>query len=917
MIDAKCKMYFFVADGVGEWFNCQFCALIFSVYDELKAHTFSHFNTKTCSVCNIHLIQICTDWFELHSTSNCHNNNHIHTFNANNGGEPMMMMIKQEPPPNLEADHLDDLLNVKTDVDLSDFGDIFAANLNTGIETNENQDSNPTFPHHSNSNYPSFDDSKYSYEAIHFVETGNSMNVFPRKKRSKGFQCQFCEKIFVSRFRLDCHIQSHHDMQNQTKCKHCHRSFQSFVRLDKHLRQCVRNNRKRAYLKAHPHRPAGNFICDICGSTLKKFRTLIDHMNEKHSSKCSFKCRICGRLYPSRYYLTKHLNRHKQVFSERNDSVIGDLDEDLMERKKYIRVHPHRPQANFTCDICGKAISRFELLEEHMSTSHSAADSFQCRLCGRVYPNRYYLNKHTARHRLNNANDVEEMAEDLDKGLMERNKYNRSDPVTRKIGLTCNECGRVFKHHYLLLEHKSSRHSGKSRFPCRKCGRFYPNRYYLTKHLKRHEEAEQMGVPEEQLFGDLDDGLMERNKYIRPEPNEKEKTEFECQECGIVFKKFFLLTEHKRAKHSDENGFPCRKCGRSYPNRYYLAKHLKRHENETETEMITVDDNESLDKIDLIEDSLVGEEKNVIERMHSAQDHPHQPKSEFICESCGLVYQRYELLKEHMISNHSSKASFMCHICNRLYPNRQHLAKHMKRHLSQPKDEDDNFDKDLVKRCKYIKVHPHRPTSNLTCDICKKVLSSYYSMKEHMRSRHSRKAKVKHACSKCKKLFVSKKRLKKHKETKHSDLPAEAVKSKIEKKHICSVCGRLFPDKSKMIAHEKTHFGIMTSCEICNKTFLHKNYLRKHIKSVHARERPFSCNIDGCEWTFAYPQCLKRHQARRHGMVTNRNACPICSKEFPESTYHLKRHLKAHANNTAKEYIPEQKPQPEASPLSK
>lgn len=43
--------------------------------------------------------------------------------------------------------------------------------------------------------------------------------------------------------------------------------------------------------------------------------------------------------------------------------------------------------------------------------------------------------------------------------------------------------------------------------------------------------------------------------------------------------------------------------------------------------------------------------------------------------------------------------------------------------------------------------------------------------------------------------------------------------------------------------------------------------------------------------------------------VNKRNACPICSKEFPDSTYHLKRHLKAHANNTAKEYFPEQKPE--------
>lgn len=107
-----------------------------------------------------------------------------------------------------------------------------------------------------------------------------------------------------------------------------------------------------------------------------------------------------------------------------------------------------------------------------------------------------------------------------------------------------------------------------------------------------------------------------------------------------------------------------------------------------------------------------------------------------------------------------------------------------------------------------------------------------------------------------------------------------------------------------MLQHEKTHSGVMASCEICGKKLVYKHYLRKHIKSVHANHRPFECNIDGCKWKFAYPQCSKRHQARKHNMVTNRNECPICGKDFPDSKYHQKRHLMAHANNTAKEYIP-------------
>lgn len=203
-------------------------------------------------------------------------------------------------------------------------------------------------------------------------------------------------------------------------------------------------------------------------------------MNEVHSSKFTFKCRICQRKYPSRYYLAKHLNRHKLAF-ENGQVMDDDLDEDLIERRKYVRIHPHRGDRNFTCDICGKSILRFEMLEEHMSLNHSALDSFQCNICQRTYPNRYFLQKHKSRHKTAAEIGIDVLDDDLDKGLMERNKYRRLKPGERKVGLTCDECGLEFKHHYLLMEHKSSKHSGESVFDCKKCGRLYPNRYIQNK----------------------------------------------------------------------------------------------------------------------------------------------------------------------------------------------------------------------------------------------------------------------------------------------------------------------------------------------------------------------------------------------------------------------------------------------------
>lgn len=446
----------------------------------------------------------------------------------------------------------------------------------------------------------------------------------------------------------------------------------------------------------------------------------------------------------------------------------------------------------------------------------------------------------------------------------------------------------------------------------------FKNRYYLQKHLKRHAEAEACGIPMESLPVDLDDGLMERKRYIRMGPNEKRNSSYACQECGHEFSKFSYLTQHRRAKHGFDNGFRCKKCGRNYPSRYYLEKHYKKHEKQENKPELNL--NFTVNNVDDVvddEDDDDDDHSTLMEQKQYVRNHPHQPKTKFICETCDDVFKRYDSLKEHMTSRHSNKESFMCSKCNCMYPNRYYLQKHMKRHQhGQQKEELDHLDDNLVERNQYFRVHPHRPTSNFICDFCHKTLSSYYSIREHMFSKHTKKKyekeneteKKPRPCPRCSKTFLSRRRLEKHRCAKHSYITSDASKSKVESKQMCSTCGRLFADLSRLKEHEETHLGIMSSCKICGKQYKHKNYLRKHMRSVHSQERPFSCNIDGCEWTFAYSQCLKRHQARRHGMVTNRNACPICSKEFPDSTYHLKRHLKSHANNTAKEYIPTPKP---------
>lgn len=282
-------------------------------------------------------------------------------------------------------------------------------------------------------------------------------------------------------------------------------------------------------------------------------------------------------------------------------------------------------------------------------------------------------------------------------------------------------------------------------------------RYYLQKHSKRHAEAEALGIPLDSLAADIDDGLKERKDYIKMGQNEYQNGTFDCNECGETFSKFCKLTKHRRAEHNFDNELRSKNRGRSCPSRY------KKQEHEPELSLNVTAAATATAKIADNDDLLT-----VMERKPWVRNHPHQPKSEFICETCDITFKQYDSIKEHMTSKHSNKDSFMCYKCNRTYPNRYYLQKHMKRHQSdQAQGEADHLDDNLVERM--WKVHPHRPKSNFVCDFCQKTVRSYYSIRDHILSKHvskkketNKRSRKQMSCSQCDKKFVSIKCFKKH-----------------------------------------------------------------------------------------------------------------------------------------------------------
>ncbi|XP_044732965.1 zinc finger protein 660-like [Chrysoperla carnea] len=251
------------------------------------------------------------------------------------------------------------------------------------------------------------------------------------------------------------------------------------------------------------------------------------------------------------------------------------------------------------------------------------------------------------------------------------------------------------------------------------------------------------------------------------------------------------------------------------------------------------------------------------------------------CEKCSKEFKKAWVLGQHMHRAHRAKG-LKCSKCEMKCYHVLHLKEH---------DE-----------------LTHNPL-NHTCDVCKKRFTNIYQLKRH-KFRHSGRLLN---CQQCDKSFKDKWALKRHKKEMHSH---------IEKNAACHVCGKSVSKKnlsSHMQIHKSERHKL--TCEICLKTFLHRQSLEDHVKIKHNNQIPkhnYLCNVcgiasrspaalrrhtlshtkeqayacDHCDKTYRRQDALKKHVSRAH-LDERKYVCTFCSKAFYENSIllnHVRRH---------------------------
>ncbi|XP_070203247.1 gastrula zinc finger protein XlCGF46.1-like [Littorina saxatilis] len=96
---------------------------------------------------------------------------------------------------------------------------------------------------------------------------------------------------------------------------------------------------------------------------------------------------------------------------------------------------------------------------------------------------------------------------------------------------------------------------------------------------------------------------------------------------------------------------------------------------------------------------------------------------------------------------------------------------------------------------------------------------------------------------------------------------------------LCNTCGKHFSDYSCLWFHQSTvhkALGKQHLCHICNASFTHVRYLRKHIKTHSPNRKKYLC--DTCGSSYLSIGGLEDHLDRIHR--SRRFACQVCGKAF-------------------------------------
>lgn len=303
------------------------------------------------------------------------------------------------------------------------------------------------------------------------------------------------------------------------------------------------------------------YTCDYCGEDIKFKKEILSHM-KSHTVTKNYKCKECPCTFKSR---TKTIAHSVEIHG----------------------IKPSTVAETFCCEICDKKFDVRSIYEAHKLSHDDNARSYICVLCSAAFKSIGNLNRHEATHNLSrNFECLEDYCKKRFKTKLALKIHNETVHPQVKVFVNCHICDAIIQEKYVKV-HVKNQHTeeGKEKpFCCTICYKTFKTEKLGQRHYESVHDPKSQGriytcpqCPDLQFFRQRD---LKHHSILK----HFEGTIFQCETCLKLFTNKRLLSIHG-AVHNGTGNFACKHCTNVvFKTRGGRRKHMMRvHKEETQS----------------------------------------------------------------------------------------------------------------------------------------------------------------------------------------------------------------------------------------------------------------------------------------------------------------------------------------------